>query len=150
MAGKAFAVLVINGQKYPTYASHSGGKTVRKTREVPAANMPNTMFVEPTGGKEFEPLEVTFTERADEGLLLEEVYTGLLEWHSNSVEGKTERRSISIVWYRDAEFTQEMGRHELQQCWPRDISAIEGERESEDPRSFTVTFDHRGSEYKAV
>ncbi|MDX2007197.1 MAG: hypothetical protein SFU83_18310 [Meiothermus sp.] len=160
MAGKAYAALEIDSRKFGVYASHTGGATHPITRQVALSSAPNTMVTEPTGGKEFEPLELTFEDRRDEGFLIDEVYAFFLEWQEEredkpGAEGGrsikvTARRDANIVWYSDADFAEVIARHNLVRCWPERVSAIEGERSSPDVRSFTVTLAHRGSTYQKV
>jgi hypothetical protein len=148
MAGKAFCVIKRGARALAAYASHSGGETNPVMREVPLSNRPATMIREPSGGQEFVALELTFGEKRDEGIFLEDPLVDFQDWQNQrDDQGRSQREDMSIIWYGDNEFTREIGRHNLKKCYPEAIKFPEGERGSSDAREFSVTIAHQGSEY---
>jgi hypothetical protein len=148
MAGKGFATIEIDGNRepYAAVATVTGGATNYKTREVPSTKIGGTMVKEPTGGLEFEDLEITFQDREDQGILIDSLRQAMAEWRRDS--GDTRRRGIALAFYKDKTFSKLLGRLEIISAWPSVITNPEIDRSSDDPREFTVTFIHQGSSYK--
>jgi hypothetical protein len=151
MAGISFAILEIEGKKYPTAVKVTGGITTFKNREVPDANIGGTMRKEATGGVEREDGEIEFLELADEGFTLDDVYAEFQAWHANA--DRTQRRkTMSLAFYSDLGLTKPVGRRNWLGVWPISVSGLEFDKASDDARKFTVNFSHLNTEpdYKAA
>lgn len=149
MAGKAYAVLYIDGTPYPAYASHSGGQQNPNMRDVPLSNLPNTMRSEPTGGVTYVNLELSFQEKQDEGIFIDPLVVFFQTWQRDPDE-VSRRKAVTVSWYKDIGFTQLMGSLDIAGAYPVTVTPPDGERGSEDAREFSVELTHLGSAYKSA
>jgi hypothetical protein len=151
--GKAFALveikkLVGNSDQIAAIVSFTGGATNPITRDVPSGDYGgNTTIKEPTGGLEYEDFEFSFQERLEDEIELDAIYEAVQEWKKGT-DPKEYRKDLDIVFFRDADYQNQIARLVVTGAWCTACSNIEFDRSSNDNRSFTATVAHKGSEYK--
>jgi hypothetical protein len=149
MAGKSFAILEYDGEQFAIAVEVTGFSTDAKFREVPEAYRGGTMRKEPTGGVEYVDGQTKIQELEDEGLSDEFMKLWVkLDAASKSDKIDERRKSLSLVWYSDAELTKTSSRLDVSEAMPMKVGPIEFDKASDDPREFTVDWTHAGSAFK--
>lgn len=149
MAGKAFATVELANAVIPTVAKWSGGGTQPKTRDTADSKVAGTTRKEPTGGREYEDIELEFTEREDEGLALDALHATMTTWR-DELDQATRRKPLTLKFYKDRERTKLIGQLVVTGAWAFKVSEFEYEEASDDPRMFTASVTHLGSKYSTV
>jgi hypothetical protein len=144
--GKGFAVFEVDSEKKIGYASHTGGMVKNKSVDRPHPELPDTMVVEPTGGTEWQPLEVEFAESdlVEElgGTSFMDLWQFFWDWHNQLDQDRY--KSTAATWYKDTQFSDVDKSFSYQKCWASEVTIPEGERGSSDARTFKVTITHQG------
>jgi hypothetical protein len=148
--GKGFYTFAIENQILVTYGTHKGGRTIAKSREVSMGTRAATMITVPSGGLEFEPLEVEFEERIDDDngdWSLETLLILLRDWNkgANKDTGRHLVKPMQLKIHKDPELQILKATYEFTDAWCMEYTWPEGDRSSDERRKLTAKFSHRGS-----